>query len=97
MCFSERTLFVYGVVYLAVYLIVYFKQFKMCFSLTCTWNFFVAIIQPDVLTEEIKKSDFQDAVKFQINDTNTSVTYGYAGLLVLHLLPLLKPCLIIEM
>ena len=60
-------------------------------------KFFIAIIQPDVLTEEIKKSDFQDAVKFQINDTNTSVTYGYAGLLVLHLLPLLKPCLIIEM
>ena len=36
--------------------------------------FFNAMIRPGVLTNEIKKCDFHDEKKLQINDVNTAIT-----------------------
>ena len=33
------------------------------------------MIQPGVFTDETKKSDFHDEVKFQINNVNTAIMY----------------------
>ena len=36
--------------------------------------FFIAMTQPGVPTNEIKKSGFHDEKKIQINDVNTAIT-----------------------